>query len=400
MAKYLRPIGYRPRRAEYARRDSPASHVWAWVAAVLIIAAGIAIAIYIGRSLFSARTPAPRPAPSKATSARPVPASSPVPNLTTEPAPIRFVFPTLQTHLVEGGPGVFMPTASGEEESAKYGSVRTGSYGGRLLPRFHEGLDIAPTSRDRRGLPLDQVFAAADGTIAYFNRYGGNSSYGIYVVLRHADPVGPVYTLYAHLAALEPGLSVGRAVKAGDPIGRMGHTSTLSIPLVRAHLHFELALMANAGYAGWFRSKKLKPDHGNFNGGNLLSMDPLPAFRAATAGETFCVRDHLQALAPAFTLVVRTARPIPYFNTYPSLWSGAPWHAGAAVLQMSEGGIPLSGRNATEAETTALGKARAAVLSVDEAVLGRNGRRYVVQERGAWRLGQAGDEWLDILLFR
>ena len=399
MAKYLRPIGYRPRRAEPARQQTSLSHLWAWLAAALLIAVGIAIAIYIGRSMFRGH---PRPV-TPAAGSRAAPTTStnaPLPALAREPQPMRFVCPTPQTHLAEGGPGVFMPTASGEEESAKYGSVRTGSYGGRLLPRFHEGIDIAPTTRDRRNLPLDPIFAAADGTVAYFNRYGGNSSYGIYVVLRHTDPVGPVYTLYAHMASVEPGLVVGRSVKAGDPIGRMGHTSTLSIPVSRAHLHFELALMANSGYASWFRSKKLKPDHGNFNGGNLLSMDPLPAFRAAAAGEAFGVGDHLRRLAPAFTLIVRTPRSVPYFNSYPSLWTGDPWRPGGTVLTVSEGGVPLSGRNATEAEIAALGKARAAVLSVDEAVLGRNGRRHIVHDRGAWRIGQAGEEWLDILLHR
>ncbi len=330
------------------------------------------------------------------------PVAPPVPaTALARPAPLlRFVPPTPQSRLHEDSTTVFMPTASGTLESALYGSTRTGQYGGSLLPRFHEGIDIAPTARDRRGAPLDAVMAAAGGEVVYFNRHGGNSSYGTYVVVRHLDPVGPVYTLYAHLAALEPGLHRGQTVQAGDRLGRMGNTSTLSIPMARAHLHFEVGVMLNPRYDAWFRAQKLKPDHGLYNGGNLTGVDPLPVFRAAAPDGSFSMQDYLRRTPHAFTLAVRTTRRPLYFDTHPPLWQGEPWQAGVLVLSVSEGGVPLAGRNATPEEAAALGSARAVVLDVSEDVLGRNGRRLVVNSKGRWSLGRNGEEWLELLLYR
>ena len=59
----------------------------------------------------------------------------------------------------------------------------------------------------------------------------GNTSYGKYVVVSHANGVS---TLYAHLSAFKT--SVGKIVKTGDLIGLSGNTGGSSGP----HLHFEL----------------------------------------------------------------------------------------------------------------------------------------------------------------
>ena len=68
------------------------------------------------------------------------------------------------------------------------------------------------------------MYAVADGVVAYVNAMAGNSNYGKYVVLIHTCPSGIVYTLYAHLAAISPGVGCGRAVQAGDVLGIVGHT--------------------------------------------------------------------------------------------------------------------------------------------------------------------------------
>jgi len=41
----------------------------------------------------------------------------------------------------------------------------------------------------------------------------------------------------------------------------------------------------------------------------------------------------------------------------------------------------------------------AVVLTVDPAVLGRNGRRLVVKRETGWELGRNGEVWLRLLLF-
>lgn len=312
----------------------------------------------------------------------------------------RLVFPTDQADLLSGRlEGVFQPTSSGRPESGLYGSVRTDSSG---LARLHEGIDIAPTRRDRSGQPLDDVRAAADGRVAYVNRHGGNSSYGIYVVLLHRDAVGEVVTLYAHLAKVEPSLAPGRAVTAGTVLGRMGHT-----PLgthFEPHLHFEIGLICNAGYARWFRAQKMTPDHGIYNGQNLLALDPLAVFRAQREqGQAFTLLGHLSATPRAYELVLPVRRLPDFFARYSRLWSGPAWAGGPIVVGFSEGGVPLSGRAATaeEAARVAAGPNAVAVQNVDPAVLGRNGRRIIVsQGRGQWRLGEAaGRRWLEIFRY-
>ena len=150
------------------------------------------------------RQPAQKKSETNGSASPPPPPPPPPPLLWS-----KLVFPTQQQGLLEEGrEDVFQPTAAGTRESALYGSVRTVNRGGRLLASFHEGIDIAPVRRDRRGRPLDDVLAVAEGKVAYVNKVAGNSTYGKYAVVEHDDPMGPVYTLYAHLASV--------AVKRGD----------------------------------------------------------------------------------------------------------------------------------------------------------------------------------------
>ena len=311
-----------------------------------------------------------------------------------------FVFPTEQTRLLEGVTAdVFQPTASGNPESALYGSVRTAKSGGGLMPSFHEGIDIAAMRRDRQGRPLDAVRAVADGTVGYVNRIGGNSNYGIYVVLLHDDPIGEVYTLYAHLAEVPRTLRAGLNVSAGDVIGTMGNTSSGGIPMQRAHLHFEIRMINNERFASWYRAQKLKPDHGNFHGRNFFGVDPLKFIKNQRQNPGLDFRSHLATLPPAFEIVLAARNRPEFFRRYPSLWSGPDFDGGPMVLSCSENGTPLGGRCSTDAERLTLGKSRCVVLKADEAVLGRNGCRLVVKSSKGWKLGRKGEEWLEILTY-
>ena len=162
------------------------------------------------------------------------------------PEPIRppwkgMVYPTDQTNLLgDVVASTFQPTASGRPESGLYGSVRTANRGGGVMPSFHEGIDIASLQRDRAGRPLDEVRAAADGKVAYINRVSGNSNYGKYVVLLHRDPMGEIYTLYAHLAEARRRSRPGQPCNGGRGGWKMGNTSSSPIPMERGHLHFEI----------------------------------------------------------------------------------------------------------------------------------------------------------------
>lgn len=314
----------------------------------------------------------------------------------TLPSPWRdLVFPTAQTRLLEGDLRVFMPTLPQRPESGLFGSVRTGSKG---QARFHEGVDIAPLQRDRRGEPTDVVRAVAGGTVAYVSDKGGNSNYGKYVVVLHRDPLGMVYTLYAHLASVA--VRPGQAVPSGTPLGVMGHTSSSALPRARAHVHFEVGLLHNERYAPWYRAQKRKPDHGNFHGGNLAGVDPLVFLRWQRQNPEGSFRDFLATQPAAFEVVVVPAHAPDFFRRYPALWAGAAWRAGAAiVLSCAENGLVLKGRLATALEHRSLGRAQTVVLTVHTAVLGRNGSQLITQGRRGWALGQNGERWLSALLY-
>ena len=378
-----RAVERRPARHPFNYR-SP----WLWLL-ILFAGGGMGAAWFLSR-----------PAPPMAPGPEPTPLA-PAPAVVPIPRPFRgLVYPTDQTRLLEDPEkGVFQSTASGNVESGLYGSVRTANRGNGLGPSFHEGIDIACLKRDRRGQPLDEVRAVADGTVGYVCRYRGNSNYGLYVVVRHHDPLGDVYTLYAHLSAAAPGIAPGCEVKAGTVLGRMGHTPESIIPLASAHTHFELGMIANWRFDQWFRSQKLTPDHGIYNGWNLFGIDPRGVFRAHQEDPEFDFKKHLGTIGRAFEIAIPASRQLDYFRRYPGLWSGEAFVPGAIVMSCSENGVPLQGRNADERELQMLGRRQALVLSVHEEVLGRNGAHLIKRTNGTWDLARSGERWLGILTY-
>lgn len=305
-------------------------------------------------------------------------------------------YPTAQNRITDtNAVGVFQHTGSGNEMSGRFGSVRTGANG---LARFHEGIDIATLQRDARGRPLDTVHAAAPGMVALVSRIAGNSDYGKHVVLIHDDPIGRVYTLYAHMAETATGLIEGQRVSAGDPLGKVGNTALEPIPLSRAHLHFEIGLLSNPQFLTWPARKQKNTPGGLYNGQNLLGLDPVEVFRQRTIrGEAFTLLDHARQHPVAFSLLVRARRPLAFFEAHPALWEGEPYGGEAMMLFVAESGLPLRGRNATAEELAGLGKQVHKVMQVNPLLLGRNGRRHIVSSGGRWILGQNGGPWLDVL---
>ncbi len=90
------------------------------------------------------------------------------------------------------------PTVSGDPQSGCFGCVRDNGF------QFHEGLDLKPVARDRRGEPEDEVFAVLPGIVRHVNLRPGESSYGRYIVVEHTGVTPSVYSLYAHLARVMP----------------------------------------------------------------------------------------------------------------------------------------------------------------------------------------------------
>lgn len=324
------------------------------------------------------------------------------------------VAPTPQQNLLTPDvPGVLQPTGSGRLDSAKFGSTRTAQRNGRIFPAFHEGVDIAATARDRKGLPTDPVYAVAQGRVAFVNSVAGNSSYGKYVVVEHPDPSlglvqkrdgtaepAVVYTLYAHLADIRFGIRPGHPVAPGDVLGTLGHTSNTRppIPPDRSHLHWEIGVKLNSRFEAKGREDKIKPDFGNYNGNNLFGFDPLHFYAAQSRDAGLTMAAYLATVPPACEVVLRGKTP-DYFRHYPALWKGPPHDGGPIHVALSESGAPLSGRNASAAEITRLGNQRQAVVKVDVHVLGRNGRAYVAQAGDQWQFTAKGRQWADLLFY-
>lgn len=332
------------------------------------------------------------------------------------PAPIwqAMVTPTPQTNLLNPDePGVLMPTGSGRLESAKYGSTRTVKRGSRYVASFHEGVDIAPVQRDRRGAAEDPVYAVAAGRVAFVNASAGASNYGKYIVIEHPDPSlglisrrdgstdpAVVYTLYAHLADIRFGLRPGQTVDPGDVIGTMGHSSNTqpSIPAARAHLHWEVGVMLQSRYEARTREQKTQNPFGNYNGGNLFGLDPLDFYAAHVRDPGLTMATYMASVPPAAEVVLRGRTP-DFFRRFPALWSGVPHDGGPLWIAVSESGVPLAGRNATPAEIKVLGNRRHAVVRAYPETIGRNGRGYFTLVKGTWDFSSRGRQWADLLLY-
>ncbi|MBT4757127.1 MAG: M23 family metallopeptidase [Opitutae bacterium] len=227
------------------------------------------------------------------------------------------VWPTPNSAFQKGQPieTFVQATASGVPESGLFGCVRNG--GGR----FHEGLDLFPVARDRRGEATDAVYAVLPGRIAHVSQTAAHSSYGRYIVVVHDQQVPAFHTLYAHLASIGEGIIIGARVESGAKLGIMGRSASYSIPSTRAHLHFEIGFRLTNDFQGWYNRQKFgsKNRHGMWNGMNLVSINPLDFYESIRQGQVSNLYEYLK-LIPAIARIRVHASNVPDFvKEYPSL---------------------------------------------------------------------------------
>ncbi len=211
---------------------------------------------------------------------------------------------------------VLQPTAGGKPLSGAFGDVRSGGY------KFHEGIDIRPVKRSRKGEPLDEIFCMANGRVAMINRIAGNSGYGRYVVVTHQSADIEIYTLYAHLSEISPDISIGSRVSAGTVLGKMGRSASYRIARAQAHLHFEIGLRLSDGFDRWYSAQKYtQPNRfGNWNGLNLVGFDPWDFFVKAKSGALANgIAAYLDAIPTAFVARIYTSKTPDFAGIYPEL---------------------------------------------------------------------------------
>jgi murein DD-endopeptidase MepM/ murein hydrolase activator NlpD len=272
--------------------------------------------------------------------------------------------------------------------------------------QMHEGLDIRCQQRDARGEPTDAVLATADGSVAYVNRRAPLSNYGHYVILRHVIEGLEIFSLYAHLAEVRADLRVGQTVKAGEPIAVMGRTANTRerITPERAHLHFELDLLLNERFGEWYRRTfpAERNDHGQWNGQNLVGLDPRAVLLAQRRlGTNFSLLALIRGQTELCRVLVRDTR-FPWLTRYAALVQRNPVAERAGVagyeLALNFNGLPF--RVVPRAASEIQGRARVQLLSVNEAEQRERPCRRLVVKRGArWELSGHGANLVSLLTY-
>jgi murein DD-endopeptidase MepM/ murein hydrolase activator NlpD len=307
-----------------------------------------------------------------------------------------FQFPTANHALYEPGQELkfFAPTAPDKPwTSGSFGCVRSDGW------QMHEGLDILHLHTDRHGEPTDPVMATADGTVMYVNKRPGASNYGIYIVIRHLVEGLEIYSLYGHLSEVDPGISAGKTVKAGQVIATMGRTGQ-PIAKDRAHCHFELNVFVNERFPIWYRHNFTeRNDNGIWNGRNLNGLDPREILLDERGGH-FSMLTFLRSQTELCRVMVR-ATDFPYLKRYAALVLKNPRAdkegvAGYEVaLNYNCVAFALMPRAASEIK----GAARIQLLSVNEPEEAAHYcRKLVTQRNGHWQLTNQGQSEIELLI--
>lgn len=314
-----------------------------------------------------------------------------------------FQLPTANHALYDadgGGARFFVPTVGKPWPSGSFGCVRTGGW------QLHEGLDIRCRQRDGKGEPIDPVLATADGTVVYLNRKPALSNYGNYLVIRHLVEGLEIYSLYAHLREIRKDLVIGNEVKSGETIAIMGRTANTreGISKERAHVHFELNVMLNDHFAAWHQqhAPQQRNDHGQWNGQNLLGLDPQAVLlEQRKLGTNFNLVRWLQQQPELCRVLVRKT-DFPWLHRYAALVQPAaaadPQDVAGYELKLNFMGIPIAVTPRPAAEI----KSQAAVqlLSVNRVEYQQNPcRRLVTQRQDRWELTQRGLDLISLLTY-
>lgn len=311
-----------------------------------------------------------------------------------------FQLPTANRALLQPGneDKYFVGTVGKSWVSGTFGSVRSDGW------QMHEGIDVKCLQRDRKGEPTDPVLSTADGVVAYISTRAGLSNYGKYIVIRHQIDGVEVYSLYAHLSEIAPGLAVGQAVKANQPIAIMGRTSNTHqrIDKDRAHVHFELNLFYNDRFSEWFKATvKQRNDHGNWNGQNLGGLDPRLILLAANKNPGFNLVTWIQGRTELCRVLVHKTN-FSYVRRYTALMLPNPVAAreGVAGYEMSidYNGVPfrIIPRAVSEIKT----RSKYELLSVNETEYRKNPCRKLVAKRGSrWQFTSKGTRLLDLITY-
>jgi hypothetical protein len=243
--------------------------------------------------------------------------------------------------------------------------------------------------------------------VAFINTKPGLSNYGRYVVIAHDWDGVEVFTLYAHLREIAGGLVVGQPVAKAQVLGMLGRSTNTreGIPVERAHLHLEINFMINPGFRVWYpRRDPQAPPFGNFNGKNLVGLDPAALYRAYDAHRRLNFADYV-ARQPVALAVLVPARPFSWLERHPHQVVARDVTPVAYEIAATGWGLPVritprGSAEVTEAQYRPLRRGLPVLANVNPAELARAGCRDLVEPAGkGWQLTGAGREWIELLTF-
>jgi murein DD-endopeptidase MepM/ murein hydrolase activator NlpD len=214
------------------------------------------------------------------------------------------------------------------------------------------------------------------------------------VILEHPDVTPGVYTLYAHLARIAPGLKVGDRVARSQALGLMGHSSGATpIPVLRSHVHFEIGVMITRDFQSWYERRKFgsRNEHGPWNGMNLMGIDPLDFFNQWRAGKLNTVQDYFAKMETAVTLRIATRRTPDFVTRYPTLLT-KPLPMGLVEgweVRFNWTGVPFAWTPLSAAEVAGLAFEQPRLVDVNAELEKRQrSKTLAVSRRGAWEPGK------------
>lgn len=311
------------------------------------------------------------------------------------------IWPTPHTGFMlgEGWQSWVQATASGDPRSGLFGCVRSGGN------RFHEGIDITPVGRDRKGEATDPIYAMLGGKVMHISGQPGKSSYGRYIVLEHTVTRPAVYSLYAHLSAIAPNLKVGDIVPKGTIIGTMGRSAGgYGIPRDRAHLHFEIGFRLTDNFQSWYNTGGFgsKNEHGNWNGMNLIGFDPLDFMEKCKSQNFPTMREYLNTLPTAAIIRVPATRAPDFVKRYPELLTRPVPEKNLAAfeIELTAYGIPLRITPKLSGELVAQGASysKREVLLVDPDLIEPYACRDIIKfVRGKPQIDKGLSQTLDLI---
>jgi murein DD-endopeptidase MepM/ murein hydrolase activator NlpD len=282
-------------------------------------------------------------------------------------------------------------------QGGKYGYVRTPkrTSAGILYTKFHEGIDIRPSTRDRRNTPLDPVRSIASGKVTHVSNIAGASNYGRYIVIEHDWGYGKFYSLYAHLAAVT--CRTGQPVSPGTVIGKLGYSGT-GLDRTRAHLHLELNLMASQRFHKWYDKYFTSSNrHGIYNGLNLVGLDIAGLYLAHQRNPSITIPQFMSGMRVYWKVLIANKGTPALLKLYPWLARDMAEAKGnpSWEISLSSSGVPLAvapSKKSVKAATVswvtysptphAWNTRSRLTGSKGSATLSASGRRYIQQLSG------------------